>query len=119
MNHPCYLFGQSIWELKPTELHASDKGLTLLFEEGTEKNRQQRNRLQHGLLGVDAPSDAQYIPEAVRSSVGRRDGGKCARCRSHEGVEFSVVGRSLRGNAPTAENVQLLCARCRGRQSPN
>jgi hypothetical protein len=114
LNHPCYLFGQVVWELKPTEVDASDKGLTLLFEKTTETNRAQRDRLQHGLLAAsNGPSDEQFIPEAVRTAVWRRDGGKCARCRSHEGVDFSIVIAPARGNTATAQNVQLLCARCR------
>jgi hypothetical protein len=114
LNHPCYLFGEGIWELKPTEIEASDKGLTLLFEKTTEKGRLQRDRLRHDLLsGCNGPSTEQFIPEAVRSAVWRRDGGKCARCRSHEGVDFSIVAAAAHGNTPTVQNVQLLCARCR------
>jgi hypothetical protein len=118
-NHPCYLFGDWIWELKPTELNASDRGLTLLFETTTEKDRLQRDRLRHDLVGVrsSGPADEQFISEAVRASVWRRDGGKCARCGGRDGIDFSVVSPSLRGNTPAAQNVQLLCAKCRAKQS--
>jgi hypothetical protein len=116
LNHPCYLFGEGIWELKPTEIDASDKGLTLLFEKTTEEGRLHRDRLQHDLFsGSNGPSSEQFIPEAVRTAVWRRDGGKCARCRSHEGVDFSIVAASPHGNTPTAQNVQLICTRCRER----
>ena len=101
--HPCYLFGQWVWELKPTELHSSDQGLTLLFEKATESDQLQRDRLRHDLVGVrsNGPTDEQYIPETVRVSVWRREGGKCARCGSHADVDFTVVGASANGNTAT------------------
>jgi hypothetical protein len=114
LHHPCYLFGEWIWELKPTELHASETGLILLFEKTTEQDRLQRNRLWHGLCRSDGPLDQQHIPEAVRLSVWRRDGGKCARCGSREGLDFGFLVAAPRGGTPAAQNVQLLCARCRG-----
>jgi hypothetical protein len=113
--HPCYLFGQWVWELKPTEVNSSDKGLTLLFEETTERDQLQRNRLQHNLVGASGPAEEVFVPEAVRSAVWRRDGGKCARCGGREGVDFSVVS-AARGNTATVQGVQLLCTRCRTKQ---
>ena len=114
-NHPCYLYGDWIWELKPTELNASDKGLTLLFETTTEKDRLQRERLRHDLVGVrsSSPSDEQFISESVRSAVWRRDGGKCVHCGSRDSLDFDITFASLRGKTPTAQNVQLVCAKCR------
>ncbi len=118
-DHPCYLFGDWVWELKPTELGASDKGLTLLFETTTEKDRLQRDRLRHDLVGVrpGTPADEQFISEAVRAAAWRRDGGKCARCGGRDGIDFSITSPSLRGNTPAAQNVQLLCAKCRAKQN--
>ena len=114
-DHLCYLFGPWVWELKPAELNSSDKGLTLLFEKTTESDQLQRDRLQHRLSDAGGQTKEQYIPETVRISVWRRDGGKCARCGSHDGVDFSVVVAAARGNTATMQNVQLLCARCRGK----
>ena len=116
-NHPCYLFGEAIWELKPTELNASDKGLTLLFETIKEKDEWQRDRLQHDLSSTGNPANERFISEAVRSAVWRRDGGKCIRCGGRDGIDFSVTSASMRGKTPTAQNVQLLCAKCRAKQS--
>jgi hypothetical protein len=115
-NHPCYLFGDMIWELKATEIEASQEGLTLLFEKTVENDRQQRDRLKHDLSNPGSAVVEQFIPEAVRSSVWRREGGRCARCHGHEGLDFSVVGPSAHGNTATAQNVQLLCAKCRAKQ---
>jgi hypothetical protein len=117
-NHPCYLFGEWIWELKPAEANASDKGLALLFETTTEKDRLQRDRLKHDLVGVKqcSTADEQFISEAVRAAVWRREGGKCGRCGGHQGIDFSITSPSLRGKTPTAQNVQLLCAKCRAKQ---
>jgi hypothetical protein len=118
-NHPCYLFGEWVWELKPTELNASDKGLMLLFETVTEKDRLQRDRLQHDLAGgkSSGASDEQFISEAVRAAVWRRDGGKCALCGGRDGIDFNITFMSMRGKPPTAQNVQLLCAKCREKRS--
>ncbi len=113
-HHPCYLFGEWIWELRPTEVNASAEGLTLMFEMTTEKDQLQRDRLRHGLSGSNGPLDQQPIPEAVRLSVWRRDGGKCARCGSRNGLDFGFVVTAPCGGAPAAQNLQLLCARCRG-----
>ena len=113
--HPCYLFGPWVWELKPTELNASDKGLTLLFEQTAESDQLQRNRLQHNLSEPSAPAGEQYIPESVRIAVWRRDNGKCARCGSREGVDFCITAVSAHGNTATAQNVQMLCERCRAK----
>jgi hypothetical protein len=112
LNHPCYLFGDCVWELKLTELEASDKGLTLLFERTTEMERLQRDRLQNELAAPRGALGDQFIPEAVRAAVWRRDNGKCARCGSREAVDFCVSSAAVHGNAPTAQNVELLCARC-------
>jgi hypothetical protein len=114
LNHPCYLFGEWIWELKPTELNASEKGLTLLFEQTMEKSRLQGDRLRHDLSDSNGPLDQQHIPESVRISVWRRDGGKCARCGSRNGLDFGVLASAPGSDTPAAGKVQLLCARCRG-----
>jgi hypothetical protein len=114
LNHPCYLFGEWIWELKPTELNASDNGLTLLFEETKEKDRLRRDRLRPNVSASNGAPEQQYIPEAVRIAVWRRDDGKCARCGSREGLDFGVLASAARGGTLAAKDVQLLCARCHG-----
>jgi len=115
LNHPCYLFGEWIWELKPAELSASDKGLVLLFEQTSEKDRHRRDRLQHNLANPGG-GDQEYIPEAVRVFVWRRDGGKCAKCNSRDGLEFRYVVPANRGGNGTADNLRLLCQRCHEKQ---
>jgi hypothetical protein len=112
-DHPCYLFGPWVWELKPTELNSSEQGLTLLFEKTAESDQRQRNRLHQGLADSSGQPDRNYVSETVRKSVWRRDGGKCARCGSRDGLDFSVVAATLRGPTATAQDVQMLCTRCR------
>lgn len=113
-NHPCYLFGDWIWELKQTEIGASSEGLILLFEKTTEKDQLQRDRLGQGLSNSNGVAvESQYIPEAVRVAAWRRDGGKCSRCGSREDVDFVVQGMIPRGSAVTVQQVKSLCARCR------
>ncbi len=110
LNHPCYLFGKWIWELKPTELNASEMGLALLFEQTKEKDQLRRDRLRPNVSGSNGPLDQQYIPEAVRAAVWRRDDGKCARCGSREGVDFGILASAAPRDILAAKDVQLLCA---------
>jgi hypothetical protein len=50
--HPCYLYGLCLWELKPSELTASERGVTLLLEALRDKSREKRDRLTAGLAGL-------------------------------------------------------------------
>jgi hypothetical protein len=114
MNHPCYLFGEWIWELKQAELNASDKGLTLLFEQTTEQDRLRWDRMRSSLADLKpAPEQEKYIPETVRVTVWRRDGGKCIRCGGRDDLDFALTPSAVRVETVTAQHVQLLCARCR------
>ncbi len=111
-NHPCYLFGEWIWELKPTELNSSDKGLTLLFE--TTRKRTCCNAIG---CGTTFPAPAARPRRAVhsgavRAGVWRRDGGKCVRCGSREGIDFSIVGP-----APTAIRKRYRTCNCFARDA--
>lgn len=52
------------------------------------------------------------IPEAVRSEVWRRDGGRCVMCGSVEQLQFDHIIPVSRGGATSVENLQLLCQQC-------
>ena len=52
------------------------------------------------------------IPEAVRSEVWRRDGGRCVKCGSKENLQFDHIIPVARGGATSAQNLQLLCQQC-------
>ncbi len=52
------------------------------------------------------------IPEAVRSEVWRRDGGKCVQCQSVQNLQFDHIIPVSRGGATTVANLQLLCLSC-------
>ena len=52
------------------------------------------------------------IPEAVRSEVWRRDGGRCVKCSSKENLQFDHIIPVARGGATSAQNLQLLCQQC-------
>lgn len=52
------------------------------------------------------------VPQAVRSEVWRRDGGKCVDCGSNQRLQFDHIIPVARGGATTARNVQLLCEGC-------
>jgi hypothetical protein len=52
------------------------------------------------------------IPEAVRSEVWRRDGGKCVQCGSKENLQFDHIIPVALGGATSVANLQLLCEPC-------
>lgn len=111
-NHPCYLFGDCVWELRPTELSASDKGLTLLFEQTAEQERHKWDRLRQNPAAAAVAPGEEFIAQNVRVAVWRRDGGKCVKCGSRDGIDFRYLVPALRGGNGSAGNVRLLCAKC-------
>lgn len=52
------------------------------------------------------------IPEAVRSEVWRRDGGRCVKCGSNANLEFDHIIPVALGGANSIANLQLLCQPC-------
>ncbi len=111
-DRPCYLFGQWVWELRPSETVLSDAGIVLAFLDVSERHRQKRDRLTHGGAETAATTDADFVPEKMRSLVWRRAGGKCEKCGGHEGLDFEHVAPAGKGGNRALESVQLLCSRC-------
>lgn len=114
-NRPCYLFGEYVWELKPSEVKQTDEGITLLFLETSEKHR--RDQSGQDYLRTTIPTSTDFIPEKVRGLVWRRTRGKCATCGGREGLEFDYITPVNRGGTATPENIQLLCSRCHRRKN--
>ena len=54
------------------------------------------------------------IPEAVRSEVWRRDGGRCVKCDSNANLEFDHIIPVVLGGGTSVANLQLLCQACNG-----
>ncbi|HXD85057.1 MAG TPA: HNH endonuclease [Urbifossiella sp.] len=54
------------------------------------------------------------IPEAMRSEVWRRDGGRCVQCDSKQNLQFDHIIPITRGGATSVANLQLLCQPCNG-----
>jgi hypothetical protein len=52
------------------------------------------------------------IPEAVRSEVWRRDGGRCVNCGSNNNLQFDHIIPVTLGGATSVANLQLLCQPC-------
>jgi len=110
---PCYLFGDRVWELKPSETAHSEQGLVLLFLEFSEKGRVQRDRFRAASVRQIGTPAEDYIPQKVRVEVWRRARGKCEECGGHDGLDFACIGRARRGTDRHLQNTQLLCSRCR------
>lgn len=111
-HHPCYLFGNWVWELRRSEIKQSDEGITLMFLETAEKEQQKLDRLRHGHSETATTTCTDFIPEKVRILVWRRARGKCAKCGGHEGLEFDYIVPAARGGSCTPDNLQVLCNRC-------
>ncbi len=109
LGRPCYLFGHCVWELKATEIGASENGVLLLLEQTVQREQLRRQQLGARLGAAQGEPSATYIPEAIRVAAYRRCGGRCARCGGRQELDFVLIKPS----APaTADNVQLLCAQC-------
>lgn len=108
----CYLFGESVWELKESETEQSDEGLVLLFLEMTENRRQNQDKVGYGYSTPTVMPEMDFIPEKVRMLVWRRARGKCAKCASRDGLEFDFIKPIKRGGSAAPDNLQLLCTRC-------
>jgi len=109
-DRPCYLFGNGVWELKPSEAGQSDEGLVLLFAQMTERHQATQEGAASPRSTVTPGTD--YIPEKVRLLVWRRSHGKCAQCGGREGLDFDFVRPVHPGDVARPEDVQLLCADC-------
>jgi hypothetical protein len=111
-DRPCYLFGDSVWELQPSEIALSEPGKAVLFRDAAEDDRQKLDRLKNGRPQAAATADAGFIPEKVRVAVFRRAGGKCEKCGSRERLDYDRLSQASRGGDPVPENIRLLCSRC-------
>lgn len=109
-DRPCYLFGNCVWELKPSETGQSDEGLVVLFAQMSE--RYQATQQGAGSVRSTVTPDADFIPEKVRLLVWRRSHGKCAQCGGREALDFDFVRPVRRGEVARPDDVQLLCAGC-------
>ena len=113
MDRPCYLFGRWIWELKPSEVTASEDGLALLFAEVAEQARHKHGRLTHDAFSNAATATVEAVSKNTRIAVFRRDHGKCAKCGSHDQIDFEYIVPLNKGGSDTPQNVHLLCGKCR------
>ncbi len=57
------------------------------------------------------------IPQKVKDSVWRRDGGKCVKCGTTVNLEFDHIIPVSLGGSNTYRNIQLLCQTCNRKKS--
>lgn len=94
-------------DLKPDEVAAlvNSYGLKLRKKIDEAKTAAAANRVPDGSL-------REGIPQEVRQSVWQRDSGKCQQCGANTDLQFDHVIPVSMGGANTADNLQILCARC-------
>ncbi len=52
------------------------------------------------------------IPQTVKETVWRRDGGRCVQCGSNQNIQFDHIIPYSKGGADSVENLQILCRTC-------
>jgi hypothetical protein len=109
---PCYLFGESIWELTDSEAKQSEEGLVLTFQMLAEQRGLDHDGVGSGYASSTVIAETDFIPEQVRTFVWRRSRGKCGKCGSREGLEFEFAKPIKLGGTVGPENLQLLCRAC-------
>lgn len=69
-------------------------------------------RVAKRLVLAPGQRDTRSIPQAMRTAVWQRDGGKCVECQAAEYLEFDHVIPHSKGGATSISNLQLLCRKC-------
>ena len=54
----------------------------------------------------------ERIPDHVKVTVWRRDGGSCVRCGSRKNLEYDHIIPVSKGGSNTVRNIELLCEKC-------
>jgi len=112
-DRPCYLFGESLWELHESETGQSDEGLVVLFLQMSGAGQRHGNgRVGDGYAGSVAMREADFIEDDVRRVVWRRSRGRCAKCGAREGLEFNLARPLRPGHRAAPDDVELVCRGC-------
>lgn len=82
-----------------------------------QRERQKQRKLEHAHAVMAAEETGsrrsrEGIPQDVRMTVWKRDGGRCVQCGRGELLEFDHVIPLALGGSNTEKNLQLLCADC-------
>jgi hypothetical protein len=109
---PCYLFGRSVWELKPCEVVHSEAGIAISFVEMSQRRRSPIDRLTEDAAGRATATASDLLSESARVEAWRRAHGKCSHCGGREQLEFDFIVPQQRGVSVAAENIELLCGAC-------
>lgn len=74
-------------------------------------------KIQERYETVISDDNRSPIPDDVKDSVWRRDGGKCVKCGSQEKIEYDHIIPVSKGGSNTARNIQILCEKCNREKS--
>lgn len=61
----------------------------------------------------------ESIPESIRHSVGRWDGGACRSCGNKSDLQYDHLIPVSMGGANSTDNLQILCGSCNRRKGVN
>lgn len=117
-----YVFKGNLYCFADKDLHNDEERLLLIkehyFKEEKKFNRLKKDiRLFEKLEEMDIQESREPIPEEVRFSVWRRDGGKCVKCGSKRKLEFDHIIPVSKGGGNTERNIQILCEHCNREKS--
>jgi hypothetical protein len=122
--HDYYIYKNNLYSFSNSDSYG-EKEKGLLIKEHYFKQEKKFQKLQKEIkmfeklqtMEVEPWQSREPIPEEVRFSVWRRDGGKCCKCGSDKKLEFDHIIPFSQNGSNTERNIQLLCEKCNREKS--
>jgi hypothetical protein len=116
-NGGCFLFGPQLWICVKKDIGLPEEQLSWAFKDAVISERRRIERIRGRALASTTETNGSRrptIPTELKELVWHRDGGRCVNCGSTVELQFDHIIPHCRGGGSTAQNLQLMCARCNG-----